>query len=62
MEVTGDTQLDGTLTVTGNTTLNGDVNQIGKADGSSTSNTIKAKNNTMEATDGAKYHQSQPDQ
>ena len=52
MEVTGDTQLDGTLTVTKNTTLNGDVNQIGNADGSSTSNTLTAKNNTMEATGG----------
>ena len=50
MEVTGNTQLDGTLTVAKNTTLNGDVNQIGNADGSSTSNTLTAKNNTIKAT------------
>ena len=50
MEVTGNTQLDGTLTVAKNTTLNGDVNKIGKEDGSSTSNTLTAKNNTIKAT------------
>ena len=44
--------MDGTLTVAKNTTLNGDVNQIGNADGSSTSNTLTAQNNTMEATGG----------